>query len=544
MTIASHADRGASEGRPATSRRAALGLAAAGGLAVSTAGQAAQALAAPAVRPMSPVLPATISDLAAGLDLQSTKAWHLARRVCPAPTKSIVSAIDKRGYTAWIDRQLNWKKIDDSKADGLIKKYLSYATKTGIGVYKASHKQAWKAGKAMSVSRTIRHVFTKRYLYESMVDTMGDHLYISADGKASEFVAWFDWAVLRKYSLGKYSTMLYKAVRHPAMLLYLDNHVNSKDNPNENLGRELLELHTVGVGNYDETDVRQSALMLTGHSFDWRKRVYRYNPGDHYTGPITVMGVTYPNATAADGPAMLKAYLSDLAHHRGTAKHIAHRLAVRYVGDDPSDAFVSRLAQVYLDNDTSLAAVMRALLLSDEFANSAGAKWRRPQETMATMIKLRKPKTIKPRTTQAKNVWDITGTVQWLLYLENHQPRMWPVVDGYPDQAADWMATQAMLSHWYSANAKVNWGDDKEWPSKYSSWRTALGVKKGQTAEAVAAKLTRDITGYTWPADHLAIVIARLKGSGTGTTLSSDQIKYNLAPALHFIFSSPYFMLR
>lgn len=530
--------------RPGTSRRAALGLAAAGGLAVSTVGRAAQALAAPSVQPLSPVLPTSIADLATGLDLRSTAAWHLARRVCPAPTKTIVSDINKRGYTAWIDRQLNWKKIDDAKADALVKKYLSYATMTGIGVYRASKKQPWKAGKAMSVSRTIRQVFTKRYLYESMVDTMGDHLYISADGKASEFVAWFDWSVLRKHALGKYSTMLYKAIRHPAMLFYLDNHVNSKDSPNENLGRELLELHTVGVGNYNEADVRQSALMLTGHSFDWRKRVYRYNPRDHKTGPITIMGVTYPNATAADGPAMLKEYLSDLAHHEATARHIARRLAIRYVCDDPSEALIARLARVYLDHDTSLAAVIRALLLSEEFADSVGAKWRRPQETLSTMIALRRPKTIKPHTTQAKNVWDITGTVQWLLHLESHQPRMWPVVDGYPDQATDWMATQALLAHWYSTNARLNWGEDKEWPSKYSSWKSALKVKKGQNIEAVAAKLTRDLTGYTWPPQHLAIVVARLKGSGPGSTLSSDQLRYNLAPALHFIFASPYFMLR
>lgn len=154
--------------------------------------------------------------------------------------------------------------------------------------------------------------------------------------------------------------MLYTAMKHPAMLVYLDNQLNSKDNPNENLGRELLELHTVGVGNYDETDVRQSALILTGHSYNWEKRAYHYEPGKHYTGPVKVMGFTHPNATAADGPAVLQAYLSYLAHHPGTAHHIAHRLAVRYVSDNPPAALVDRLAQVYLDNGTNLAAVMRA----------------------------------------------------------------------------------------------------------------------------------------------------------------------------------------
>ncbi len=529
---------------PRPSRRAALGIAAGGLAATTLARSAPPAFAAPAAFPVAPVLPMAIDGLAESLDLTSSPAWHLARRVAPAPTPSIAKEIERLGRTAWIDRQLAWKKIKDTKADKIISKHLSYAMMTGAQAYRATRKQAWKAGKAMSVSRTIRQVFTKRYLYESMVDTMADHIYVPADGKAAEFAAWFDWAVLRKYALGSFASMLYAAVRHPAVLLNLDNHVNSKDSPNENLGRELLELYTVGVGNYTEDDVRASALLLTGHSFDWTKRVYTYRAADHHVGAIRIMGFTHPNATAADGPAALKAYLFYLARHEATAKHIARRLATRFVSDSPSDELVARLAKVYLDNGTSLAPVVRALLLSDEFAVSVGAKWRRPQETVATMVKLRKPSGIHTRTTQAKNLWGITGTVQWLLSLQGHQPRMWPVVDGYPDQARDWLATQALLSHWYTVNARVNWGNDKEWPSEYKSWASALGVKKGQTISTVAAKLTRDLTGYTWPQTHLDVVVARLKGDGTGATLTANQVKYNVGPTLHFIFSSPYFMLR
>lgn len=541
MTTASRAATAADE-RSATSRRTALGLAAAGGLALSTVGQAAQALAAPPVRPMAPVLPAVIGDLAKDLDLSSTAAWHLARRVAPAPTKAIADEITKLGATAWIDKQLNWKKISDSQADGLIGKYLNYATMTNAQVNKASKQQPWLAGPALTRSRTVRQVFTKRYLYESMVDTMADHLYISADGKASDQVAWFDWAVLRKYALGKFSSMLYASLRHPAMLIYLDNQLSTKDAINENLGRELLELHTVGVGHYGEDDVLNSARLLTGHGYDWKKRVYRYYPGDHWTGPLKIMDFERANTDAADGPAILKDYASYLAHHRGTAEHIARRLATRYVSDTPSDDLVATLADTYLAKDTSLAAVIRALLLSEEFADSVGSKWRRPQETMATMIKLRKPSSLKPAGNQLKTMWNITGTVQWLLYLENHQPRLWPVVNGYPDQTAEWIGTQALLSSWYSANARTNWGNDKEWPAK--SWATALGVKKGQVVTDVAKKLTTGITGYTWSQAHLDIVVARLKGDHDSTTLTSDQVKENLGPALHFIFCSPYFKLR
>jgi uncharacterized protein (DUF1800 family) len=189
---------------------------------------------------------------------------------------------------------------------------------------------------------------------------------------------------------------------------------------------------------------------------------------------------------------------------------------------------------------------MKALLLSSEFADSVGSKWRRPQETMTTMVKARRPYTIHTtkNEVQTKNLWDIAGTPYWLLSQENHQPRMWPVVNGFPDQAAEWMGTQAMLSAFYSANARTNWGNDEDWPSKYGSWRSALGLKKGMLAADAAAKITLNLTGYTWPRDHLDIVISRLKGGGTAETLDSDQLKNNLGRALDFIFCSPYFRLR
>jgi len=521
-------------------RRQFFGLAAAGGLALSGLATPGQAVAASSF-PAAPVLPARISNLSGKLDLNSSLAWHLARRVCPAPTSSIAAKIEKTGYTKWIDQQLHPGHIDDQTANKMIAKHLSWVTKSTKTVHKASHGESWRAGKALSISRTIRQIYTKRYLFESMVDTMGDHLYISADGKASSFVAWFDWSVLRRNATGKYSTMLYKAITHPAMLIYLDNQMNSADNPNENLGRELLELHTVGVGNYTEADVRQSALLLTGHGLNWKTYKYKFYKWSHHVGPIKVMGFTHPNATREAGPDALRKYLSYLAHHPATARRLCRRLAVRYVSDTPSDALVNRLAQVYLTHDTSLAAVMRALLLSDEFKNSIGEKWRRPQETMATMIKVAKPKAIKPKGKQSGELWSITGTVQWLLDTQGHQPRMWPVVDGYPDQAKDWMATQDMLAHLDSAHARVFW-KDSEIPVK--SWASALSVTPGLTAERAAGRITTNLTGYRWPAADLAVVTARLRGGSASNVLTKNQIKSRLPAAVHLVFSSPYFLLR
>lgn len=515
-------------------RRDLIGLGVGGGLAIAGLANAAPALAA-----LPSALPAATSTLSNKLDLTSSLAWHLARRVCPAPTNSIAGEITKLGYDAWIERQLYPSKIDDTLAKKIIAKHLSWAGKTTRQVDKASHGEPWRAGKAMSISRTIRQIYTKRYLFESMVDVLGDHLYVGADGKAGSFAGWFDAAVLRKHALGKFSDMLAAAIRHPGMLIYLDNQLNSADNPNENLGRELLELHTVGAGNYTEADVRNSALLLTGHGLNWKTYTYAYSKWDHHVGPLKIMGFTHPNASREAGPDALSTYLAYLAHHPATARHVCRRLAVRFVSDSPSDALVEALARVYLSNGTSLRAVMRALLHSDEFKGSIGAKWRRPQELMATMTKLAKPSAIKPKGKQGKDLWSITGTMQWLLYTCGHQPRMWDTVNGYPDQAKVWTSTQAMLANFDTVYARVFW-KDKEVPTK--SWPSALGIKAGMTAQAAAARTTYLLTGYTWSATDLAVVVAKF-GSPT-KVLTKAQIKERLPVAVHLVFCSPYFMLR
>lgn len=531
MASIDHTEQYRSELHP---RRDLIGLGIGGGLAI-----AGLANVAPAIASVPSALPAVTSTLSNKLDLKSSLAWHLARRVCPAPTNGIAAEIKKMGYDAWIERQLYPSKIDDSRAEKIIAKHLSWADKTTKQVDKESHGEAWRAGKAMSISRTLRQIYTTRYLNESMIDVMGDHLYVGADGKAGSFAGWFNTSVLRKYALGKYSDMLSAAIHHPAMLLYLDNQLNSADNPNENLGRELLELHTVGAGNYTETDVRNSALLLTGHGMDWQTYKYAFSKWDHYVGPLKIMGFSHPNASREAGPNALKKYLSYLAHHPATARHVCRRLAVRFVSDSPSDALVNRLAQVYLSHDTSLRSVMRVLLKSDEFKGSIGAKWRRPQELMATMIKLQKPSAIKPAGTQGKELWSITGTVQWLLYTCGHQPRMWDTVNGYPDQARVWTSTQAMLANFDAAYARVFWGD-KEVPVK--SWASALGITPGMTAQEAAARTTYRLTGYTWTAADLAVVVAKF-GSPT-RVLSKNRIKDRLPIAVHLVFCSPYFMLR
>ena len=225
----------------------------------------------------------------------------------------------------------------------------------------------------------VRRVRTNRQVHELMTEFWMNHLNVPVD--ADGVYTWrFDYdRVVRRHALGKFSDLLAAATTHPAMGMYLSNAVSTKNHPNENLGRELLELHTVGRGNYTEDDVKNSARILTGYRVDmWRTFDSYYSSDDHWTGPVQVMDFTHANA-AADGRAVTAAYLNYLATHPQTAQRIARKLAVKFVRDDAPQSLVDRLAAVYLRNDTAIAPVLRALVRSPEFAAAQRRQGPRPR---------------------------------------------------------------------------------------------------------------------------------------------------------------------
>ena len=136
-----------------------------------------------------------------------------------------------------------------------------------------------------------RAFWSRRQLLEILVDVFSNLLAVTCP--SSE--VWdnrhrYDAEVIRRHALGRYDDLLVTAVTHPSMLTYLSNATSSKVDPNENLGREVLELHTVGTdAGYTERDVRTSALILTGLSVDWHTGEARYRTGYHHVGPVRVL---------------------------------------------------------------------------------------------------------------------------------------------------------------------------------------------------------------------------------------------------------------
>lgn len=485
------------------------------------------------------------SPLAPGLRLGTSLAWHLARRAAMAPTPEIAADIARLGPGGWVEQQLHPELIDDSACETMIARHVPFATMrlAAIKADPRSKGKWWVGAPHLVEALLIRAVHSKRVLLEAVVECLSDQVYVAGNGRGESGVTDVDIDVLRPHALGRYADLLRAALRSPGLLLYLNNNVSSKDNVNENLGRELLELYTVGTGVYTQADVRESARILTGHTLD-ASLAYRYDAAIHSTGPVRVMSFTHPNAAASDGPAVLDAYADYLARHPRTAERICRRLATRFVSDTPSAALVAELATVYLASDTDLRPVLRRLFAHPEFSASPGLKAKRPLEWAAAGLGARRG-TYSTDDDLLADPYNRCHTYSVLLSC-GHAPRQWPDVNGFPDVATAWMSAGNLIQHWHGVEAL-----SEQWDARWGvvDWAERFGVVAGASAWEVARRMATDLTGWVWYERDIAPVASYLAGHTAATVpiaakISAANARSYTEGAVRMVLSSPYALLR
>ena len=459
----------------------------------------------------------TNSPLAPGLPLSTDLAWHVARRLAHAATADLVAEIRAQGVNMWIRQQvLQPDVIDDSVCEAMLAEHFTWLESTPPELLVLSGNRPFVGGAHVARATAVRQIFSRRVLLESMVEFFGDLFYVAfSSDKAFGYTIDFDREVIRRHALGKYRLLLRAGVKHPAMLAFIDNVSNVKTNVNENLGRELLELHTVGArnlvtgaANYTEDDVRQSSLLLTGHGRVWPAQVYRYSPKKHYVGRIRVMGFSHPNSSAEQGPAALEAYADYLARHPATARRIATRLCIRFVSDTPPPALVDRLTATYLAEDTDIRPVLLQLFNSADFRSSIGWKLRRPAEYTAAAIKAGRPTLRIPAGVASTHPREALLMAMTRLRNAGHYPRDWAEVDGYPDVADYWGSTQATMAR-IQAGYSIAAQDDPELPCPLG-WAEVFGIRPGVGAHDAAARIVTTLTGFVPTAAHRGAFAATL----------------------------------
>lgn len=351
------------------------------------------------------------------------------------------------GASAWLTSQLAPAAIPAPEADE-IDSWFPRLDLTPYELWRQLQTGSLSVGQVVGdVTRRVmlRRIYSPRQLSERMTELWSNHFNVPAgDDKSWPLRAPYE-QVMRQAALGKFSDLLVKLVLHPAMLCYLDAARSTSGNPNENLGRELLELHTVGHGaGFGEDDVQASMRLLTGWMVDqFQTWTPFYSNWAHATGPVQVLDFTAANS-APNGRATTKAYLNHLAHHPATARRVALRIATHFVSDNPAAGLVDRMAAEYLRTDTSISAVVKYMSLQPEFASSAGLKVRTPSEDLiATWRAMRATTTGAPVAST-----DASSIVLYLAQTMGQLPYAWPRPDGYPDVADAWSSSIRMIKSW------------------------------------------------------------------------------------------------
>jgi uncharacterized protein (DUF1800 family) len=373
---------------------------------------------------------------------------HLLRRTTFGVARVDVDAVNKLGIDGWIDAQLDPGSVADTATDKALQAFPTVAMSTAQ-IRRTVKEGDWQAQWELGQATLARQMWSRRGLFEVMVDFWSNHLNVTNpfDGGWDVRTA-YDNDVIRKHALGRFSDMLKASARDPAMLRYLDNADSDRRSVNENYGRELLELHTVGIeGGYTEKDVRQSAYIMTGRTVTGEGE-FRYEAGRHWIDPVRVLGFKDKNPSRSKGLTVGERYLQYLAMHPSTAKNIARKLAVRFVCDTPPNGLVQRLADTYLENKTAIVPVLKVLFRSQEFWIATGLKTRRPLENFVAAA----------RTLGVAPGGDVRAGVEGLYYMTQRfgmAPLAWVPPNGYPDVAGAWRSAHATLAIWNAHRALI-----------------------------------------------------------------------------------------
>ena len=294
----------------------------------------------------------------------------------------------------------------------------------------------------------------------------------------------FEREAIRPHVAGRFESMLQAAVVHPAMLRYLDNEQSAGpgsrvvrvrgarlrergETPrvtglNENLAREVLELHTLGVdGGYTQADVTAFAAVLTGWRTSPLTMQVAFDPAWHEPGAKTVLGRRYP-----EGPDALRAVLHDLARHPSTARFVATKLARHFAADEPPPALVERLRRRFAETEGDLGALAHTLVDAPEPWQAGGSKLKTPEEFVLSGVRL-----------LGLGESAFARAADGGIVALGQRVQAAPSPAGWPDRADDWL------------------GPDAVW--KRVEWATRVAERAGRGVDA--RRVAADVFGPALP---------------------------------------------
>lgn len=350
-----------------------------------------------------------------------------------------------------------------------------------------------KARDEATYAQLARAIYSNRQLQEVMVDFWFNHFNVFGAKNAINF--WLnDYEnTLRTHALGNFRDLLEVTASHPAMLMYLDNQLNTAPNSpgakgayhglNENYARELMELHTMGVdGGYTQDDIIALARIFTGWSFNYRsqrgdKNGFVFSDNRHDQGEKVFLGQKF----TAEGKQEGEKALDILATHPATARFISYKLAQYFVADRPPESLVDNLAQKFLDSNGNIKVVLDTLIHSSEFNDPRyyKQKFKTPYQYIVSLARMSEVQ--QPDFKRLKGMLNQLSMPMYLCIPPT----------GYKNTQDAWLNPQSMLQRIGFATAIANGSLNKEYSPKYEQLAANFGQLSPHTQQVITQSLPR-----------------------------------------------------
>jgi uncharacterized protein (DUF1800 family) len=275
---------------------------------------------------------------------------------------------------------------------------------------------------------------TKNPFVEEMVIFWSNHFTTSLEKPNDPIIAFQKKSILDYHALGRYDWLLKSIMQDPAILIYLDNYKNTKSSPNENLARELLELYTLGEGNYSEIDVKEVSRALTGWGVIWKERAFKFRVDQHDSSEKNILG--------EKGNYNMPDILDLLLDKQSSGELIVRKLWMQFISPTPDENFIKEVATSFISQDYDIKKLMRIILLSEEFWDTRNRSTlvKSPIEMIIGLYRQ-----FEVNNAPNKIIVDLTKDLGQSLFSP-------PNVKGWPIASSDWINSETLLKRQNAIN--------------------------------------------------------------------------------------------
>lgn len=376
--------------------------------------------------------------------LVSVEVARIVERLTYGPNQEEIALAENLGPAGYLDAQLSSGPEVNTALEAEIERRYPRMTWTPQRLASLGYNN--ESGDQLIGATLTRRFRSKRQLHERATEVWSDHFNISMSKVGPELLISHDRDVIRRFALTSFPQLLRATAQSPAMLAYLDNDQSNPAYPCQNYARELLELHTIGVGNFSQKDVKEVARCFSGWTYvrdvaNPNYGTFFFDARKHDDGPKTVLGQSIPaGGGQADGVAVLEM----LAAHPLTARRIASKIAVWMLGEGAPPTAVSAVENAFKVTGGDIRTMIRTAVNSPYF--SSGVKrLKRPAHFLVG--------TLRALEAEVTSWQDIRfGTLRQL----GHVPFEWPLPNGYPYGARPW--ADQLLPRWNFPFALLNNG--------------------------------------------------------------------------------------